>query len=56
MKIVSVCQEMNWTYWDYMNQPSWFLDILENKLRVDYKKYIRSLQKATRQKKLNARY
>ena len=35
MKVVSICQEMGWTYNEYMNQPQWFLDLLEDKLKID---------------------
>lgn len=33
-----LCQEMNWTYQDYMKQPIWFLDLLFEKLKEDNKK------------------
>ena len=35
MKVVVICQEMKWTYWDYMGQPSWFLDLVYQKLQID---------------------
>lgn len=35
MKVVSICQEMGWTYWEYMRQPSWFLELLNGKLQID---------------------
>jgi len=47
MGIVSVCQEMGWTYLEYMSQPSWFLELLMDKMQIDIK---RVNQEITRQK------
>ena len=38
MKIVEICHEMGWTYWEYLIQPSWFLDLLMEKLTIDSEK------------------
>lgn len=46
MEIVIVCQEMGWTYWEYMNQPSWFLDLVMKKLQIDNEKQIDAMEKA----------
>lgn len=35
MEIVSICQEMGWTYFEYIEQPSWFLELLKTKLQID---------------------
>jgi len=35
MQIVSICQEMGWTYQEYMIQPVWFIDLLKDKLQID---------------------
>lgn len=28
MRAAVICREMKWTYTEYMDQPSWFIDIL----------------------------
>lgn len=38
MKIVSICQEMGWTFDEYMKQPNWFLNMLKDKLKIDTEK------------------
>jgi len=35
MLVVSICQEMGWTYFDYMIQPAWFLTLLRDKIVLD---------------------
>lgn len=35
MVTVSICQEMGWTYEEYMSQPKWFLNSLMDKMEVD---------------------
>ena len=35
MQVVSICQEMGWTYQEYMNQPKWFIDLLKDKWQID---------------------
>lgn len=37
MMIVLICQEMKWTYQDYLGQPAWFLHVLRQKLEIDNK-------------------
>jgi len=51
MEIVAVCQEMGWTYYEYMSQPTWFLDLLREKLIIDSEKTKREIQKAKSFKK-----
>ncbi len=45
MAIVAVCQEMGWTYFEYMAQPSWFLDIVLDKLIEDSEKIKKEIVK-----------
>lgn len=33
-----LCQEMSWTYQEYMNQPMWFVQLLFDKIQEDNKK------------------
>lgn len=33
--IAEICQRYGWTYYDYMNQPEWFLDIIRLKMRLE---------------------
>ena len=35
MHAVTICQEMGWTYSQYINQPKWFVDLLKDKLQID---------------------
>jgi len=35
MQMVSICQEMGWTYQEYMKQPVWFVNLLMDKLGID---------------------
>ena len=44
MAVVSVCQEMGWTYDDYMEQPSWFISLLMVKLEIDARKTRESMR------------
>lgn len=37
MMIVLLCQEMKWTYQEYLCQPAWFLRALRQKLEIDNK-------------------
>ena len=45
MKVMSLCQEMHWTYDDYMAQPEWFIELLYQKLRIDGAKATREIKK-----------
>jgi hypothetical protein len=42
MLIVTVCQEMGWTYREYLSQPEWFVGLLFEKLKIDNKNAIRN--------------
>jgi hypothetical protein len=33
-----ICEKMGWTYHDYLAQPSWFVQLLIEKLSIDAKK------------------
>ena len=45
MLIVSICQEMGWDYYTYMNQPNWFLELIINKIVIDNKKLNEEIKK-----------
>ncbi len=45
MEIVSICQEMKWSYQTYVSQPEWFLDLLKAKLSCDSNELRKSLRK-----------
>jgi len=30
-----ICREMKWTYQEYQNQPSWFIDIIRALLKAE---------------------
>jgi len=48
MQIVSICQEMGWTYQEYMEQPRWFIDLLRDKLQIDSENIRKQINKAKR--------
>ena len=35
MAIVSICQEMKWTYQDFIEQPDWFISLIMIKFDMD---------------------
>jgi len=30
-----ICREMKWDYWQYQNQPSWFIDVLIEMIKAE---------------------
>jgi len=38
MLMITICQEMNWTYQDYVQQPAWFIELLNQKMQIDSKR------------------
>lgn len=37
MSVVVICQEMGWTYEQYLAQPVWFVSLIAEKLNQDGK-------------------
>lgn len=37
MHIAVICQEMKWTYDEYMSQPTWFIEMIAAKMNEDGK-------------------
>ena len=35
MRIAFICQEMKWTYQEYMQQPVWLIDMIIDKMELD---------------------
>lgn len=35
MTVVEICREFGWDYHTYMNQPTWFLDLIMHKFEID---------------------
>lgn len=48
MFIAVLCQEMSWTYQQYMSQPIWFIELLRNKMVIDNKAHEMALKKMKR--------
>lgn len=46
MKIVSICQEQNWGYWQYQKQPRPIVELLALKMRLDEKKRKKEINKS----------
>lgn len=38
MIVAVICEQMGWTYEEYMNNPLWFTELLVRKLEIDAKK------------------
>jgi hypothetical protein len=37
MNVVVICQEMGWTYQEYLDAPNWFINLLVEKMNQDGK-------------------
>lgn len=48
MMMVAVCQEFGWTYDEYLDTPSWFLDLVKAKLQIDNRNLERRIKNATK--------
>jgi len=48
MEVVSICQEMGWTYEEYMSQPNWFLELVKEKLQMNGERIRKELRKVKR--------
>lgn len=35
--IIIICQEMKWTFGEFLAQPTWFIDYLQIKMSADAK-------------------
>lgn len=35
MQIVMICELMGWTYYQYMEQPAWFIKLIKMKISLD---------------------
>ena len=38
MLMVAICETMGWDYFQYLEQPSWFVDLIIEKMSIDAKK------------------
>ena len=48
MVVIAICQEFGWTYYEYMEQPNWFLNLVQDKLVIDSKKVKKDIKKQKR--------
>ena len=48
--VVAICQEMGWTYYEYMSQPSWFLELVKMKLQMDSDRMRKEINELNRKK------
>lgn len=51
MLIVHTCQEFKWDYETYMQQPSWFIEMINKKFEIDGKQAKQESTKAKLSKK-----
>lgn len=35
MQMVVICQTFGWTYQEFMQQPTFFVDLIREKMRID---------------------
>ena len=33
--ILEICKNMSWDYWTYLKQPSWLIDLILMKQKID---------------------
>lgn len=45
MEMISICQEMGWTYQQYMQQPKSFIASLQDKMQLDSKEMKKEINK-----------
>lgn len=38
MMIAVICEKFGWTYYEYMNTPSWLIELIIEKMKIDYEK------------------
>lgn len=38
MVVVEICMKFGWDYYTYMEQPSWFIDLIIFRMTIDAKK------------------
>lgn len=50
MFMVTICQEFGWDYYTYMNQPSFFIQIVKEKLIRDNKESEMKMRNNSRKK------
>jgi len=36
--VIDICEQFGWDYWTYMNQPTWFIDMIIEKRKIEAKK------------------
>ncbi len=46
MVIVEVCRTYKWDLYQYLAQPSWFLDLILERMKIDAKKAEAEVSKA----------
>jgi len=49
--MVTICQEFGWTYKEYLEQPSWFLELVKKKLQLDSELQKKELDKVKSQQR-----
>lgn len=49
------CRDMKWTYLEYMEQPTWFIDILRMVKNIDAEYHNQMVKQSERQAKRNKR-
>jgi hypothetical protein len=45
MQMAHICQTYGWTYEEYQEQPTWFLELIRKKLSIDQKAEAQALKK-----------
>lgn len=48
MQMVVICEMFGWTYFEYLQQPTFFIDLIVEKLRIDGHKMEAERKKLTK--------
>ena len=50
MVVVEICKMFGWTYTEYLEQPTWFTDLVKEQMRIDAQKQSNESKKITSRK------
>jgi len=50
MQMVVICETYGWTYYEFLAQPAYFIELIREKMRIDSQKQERELKKINSKK------
>ena len=45
MQIPIICESFGWTYQEYIEQPTWFINLIKERMQIDAKNQSQELKK-----------